>query len=222
MPAHLPTSAPSPALPVLQKIWRHLIQEDFWLYPTEDDLDEDNLPPKMLILKPMVALELISDFKLGLERAFEIAKVTQAARTSGESVTQLEWNYLGKNEERGAYLEYLQRFFWTQQDNPELLSSSQYQNMVEEPWRILNHLEYLQQSPALPTDYFTEGTTKFIESLSLILKGWELNPFLLHTDSGSLQWRITISDALTLDGCIFAQDEDLWLQIEMTDLTRLN
>jgi hypothetical protein len=218
MPAHQPDISHSQALPILQQIWSYLAKQDFVIYPNSKYLNQTEHASKYLILDPFVAMEEVKDFKLSLQRAFAL----QAILKSNYSQLQSEWNYLGKNEERGAYFEYLTKFFWANQDNLALQQSLQFAQILEQPWLILEQIDKLDTQPQIVTDWFGPSTTDFINSLSDSMKTWELNPFLIHSSLGSLQWKLEIPDKVRLLGCLYNSDKKLICSIQMHDLTLLS
>jgi hypothetical protein len=218
MPAHTPKFEKKEHLFYLQFIWRFLILQNFQLYPTSHQVPENTSEIKqaLIIYPESFALERLPDFRKGLETIFSLRQYLQQHFKKNIS---FEWNYLGQNQERLKYLSYLEQFFWQHQDNEHVVQDPEYQKLVEKPWLILTKLDVLEQMPESATEHFSQKTLDFIQTLSVSMHNWELNPYLLVNNLGSFQWQIIIFDLIQVNGCIFNQDNLLWQKIELEYLT---
>jgi hypothetical protein len=169
----------------------------------------------------------LQDIPTGLLVPKELTKIIKASlkqisKHTGQTENnelKMEWNYLGKNEEKKRYFDYLQDFFWRNQDNTELLEKLDSQDLLENNWKIANYANQVEGTMKIVADFIDQETVLFIENLGQMLDGWELNPYLIFNDMGNLQWKISLHKDFVIRGFIYRKDNYLYQKIQLPDLT---
>jgi hypothetical protein len=215
---------------ILQNIFRYFVENGFYISPEAKWLDNESFSKfdKMLVIsKKSFVVEKIQDIPIGLLIPKELVKIIVASnkqiishtKTKVTKELKMEWNYLGKNEEKKLYFDYLQDFFWRNQDNTELLAKIDGQDLLENNWKIANYSNQVEGNMKIVADFIDQDTVLFIENLGKILNNWELNPYLIFNDMGNLQWIIRLGDDFVVKGYIYRKDNYLFQHIQLPDLT---
>jgi len=138
-----------------------------------------------------------------------------------DSQPELVWNYLGLSDERTEYLEYLIQYFWQNQASYEGLSN--YLEIVEQPWKILNHPDLVEYDQAiqLPTDFFSDKSIQFVEMVGNNVPTAKYNPYMIHTDKGSFQWTLLLEDFFIIQGALINEEKGLFHTISVLALTEI-
>jgi hypothetical protein len=210
---------------ILQNAFRYFVDNGFYITPEAKWLDNDSFSKfdKMLVIsKTSFVVEKLQDIPSGLLVPKELIKIIHASlkqidKHTGEAqpyTLKTEWNYLGKNEEKRRYFEYLQDFFWRNQDNAELLEKIDNQDLLEN-----NYSNQVEGNMKIVADFIDQETVLFIENLGQMLDGWELNPYLIFNDIGNLQWKISLGKGFVIKGYIYRKDNYLYQKIQLPDLT---
>jgi hypothetical protein len=215
---------------ILQNMFRYFVENGFYISPEAKWLDNESFSKfdKMLVIsKKSFVVEKLQDIPSGLLVPKELVKIIHTSlkqidkHTGKKSLDEIktEWNYLGKNEEKKRYFDYLQDFFWRNQDNAELLEMIDSQDLLENNWKIANYSNQVEGTMKIVADFIDQETVVFIENLSQMLVGWDLNPYLIFNDSGNLQWKIYFGKDFVVSGHIYRKDNYLYQKIQLPDLT---
>jgi hypothetical protein len=215
---------------ILQSMFRYFVENGFFISPEAKWLDNESFSKfdKMLVIsKKSFVVEKLQDIPSGLLVPKELVKIIQTSvrqinkHTGKKSLDEIktEWNYLGKNEEKKRYFDYLQDFFWRNQDNAELLELIDSQDLLENNWKIANYSNQVEGTMKIVADFIDQETVIFIENLSQMLVDWDLNPYLIFNDSGNLQWKIYFGKDFVVSGYIYRKDNYLYQKIQLPDLT---
>jgi hypothetical protein len=215
---------------ILQNIFRYFVENGFYISPEAKWLDNESFDKfdKMLVIsKKSFIVEKLQDIPSGLLVPKELVKIVhnslrQIDKQTGKKntdVVKTEWNYLGKNEEKKRYFDYLQDFFWRNQDNAALLEIIDSQDLLENNWKIANYSNQVEGNMKIVADFIDQETVVFIENLSQMLDNWDLNPYLIFNDSGNLQWIISLGKEFVIKGHIYRRDNYLYQKIQLPDLT---
>jgi hypothetical protein len=200
------------------EIWNFFCKLDFKIIPPEtEELINFKKNTKYLSLEklPGRLIYKIDNFQSGVDTVFELKKFLQNKFTKTIKESYFNWNYLGQNEEREFYLNYLKDVFWENQYNENLQRMPNYKKILEKPWRIINYATDLDFEVKSQFEFFDEKTEDFMQNLQQVMKNWELNPFLINNDRGSFQWDIKIQNSYGFEGCIFSENKKLFQEIEL-------
>jgi len=132
--------------------------------------------------------------------------------------TKFVWNYLGRNEEKQQYIEYLNTLFWQNQHEEALQNHPNYNQMLNNTWKIPLYANTLPFTVAHPCEFFSDKTTDFIQNLQKTMANWSINPYFLWQDEGSFQWSIQIGDLFLIQGAVWQTKDGLKHAIECNDL----
>lgn len=211
-------------------MFRYFIDNGFYITPEAKWLDHESFGKfdKMLVISnKSFVVEKLHDIPSGLLVPKELSKIiisslkqlNKHSAKIDQSKMKMEWNYLGKNDEKKRYFDYLQGFFWQNQDNAELLEKIDGQDMLENNWKIANYASQVEGNMKIVADFIDQETVLFIENLAHLLSGWELNPYLIFNDIGNLQWKIHIEKTFVVSGFIYRKDNHLYQRINLPNLT---
>lgn len=219
MPAHQEIILTEKQLLFWQGIWYFLGKKGYKIVPNSLanfpkflDLKEKSFVPDI----PGFCVQRINN----LPESFEFLKeLQQQIKYLVKEDINFEWNYLGKNDEKQQYLDYLEKLFWQNQTNNQLKKLENFQEILENPYKILNYSSIIEIDAKLPFDFFGEKTAIFLESLSKNLENWELTPNLIHNPKGSFQIKIDCDKHFLIQGYIYNQDNKLFQKLEFLPLT---
>jgi hypothetical protein len=121
----------------------------------------------------------------------------------------IEWNYLGKPDEKDAYFQYLQDEFWRHQDLFETLQVPITPTFIEKSWQILHYSDKFLQPLKTPDQCMSTTTQQFLSQLITLLPNWDLNPYLVHNNIGTLHWQIPYINDSFITGFIFKESDKL-------------
>jgi hypothetical protein len=215
---------------ILQNMFRYFVETGFYISPEAKWLDNESFGKfeKMLVIsKKSFSVEKLQDIPTGLLVPKELVKIIHASQKQinkhtgkkDQNEVKTQWNYLGKNEEKKRYFDYLQDFFWRNQDNTELMEKMDSQDLLENNWKIANYANQVDGTIKIVADFIDEETVLFIENLGQLLDGWDLNPYIIFNDSGNLQWKIELGKDFIIYGYIYRKDNYLYQRIQLPDLT---
>lgn len=204
---------------VRQLIWKFLMEKDF-VFEFEDEWASakkvlhlcKNFSIRQKIDKTSDGTNLILDLKKFLLLHKNVLKIRQI---------KLVWNYLGSSSERQIYLNYLNQIFWENQTDEKLLQVSNYRQLLEKSFLIANYFYLFEQNFLLPSDFWEEKTVTFFSELNQKMAGFEYQPFLVHSNAGSLQWQLHIDSKMFLNGVIYNQKGSLWQAIDTAGFDEL-
>lgn len=225
MPAHTVRNESDDVLVYWRHVWSFFLQHNIPVFATQASMprvyDTD-----YLVLSPQTSIRMsVGSVSQMLDRLMELyvwLQVCYDTSTHTDTAVELfsfEWNYLGLVSERNAYIEYLTELFWRHQTVFE--GSQYYSRFVSLPWLCSNVIPELEQTIEfqLPTDYFSAKSVQFVAMVAHNLTVAEYNPYLIHSDSASLQWTITLPNMYELQGSLQQNKGSLTINIHMIPLT---
>lgn len=213
MPAHRKHFENNAAFQASQRTLQYFINNNFWLFVENQFAHKDiEIQPKYIIAsqKHFATKQIISSLEEGFDFITSlISKLNSTLKitTSEEIILQGEWNYLGQNHEREAYLQTIKDLFWIHQDKEELQNHSKFQEMMEHPWKLVTYGTDFDFALPNPSDYFEESTIQFVEKILHRLSNWEINPFLITNSESNFHWNIKLNHQTLIEGNITKSEE---------------
>ncbi len=210
MPAHKPTSVNLEPVFFWQPHWKFLLDIGFVLLPSE--LDDSHLTVNEVNYFCQSSdggkvVQICSKLEEALGLASGLVNKNKKPNT-----ISVEWNYLGNNQEKNRYLEYLNRQFWLNQSEESLIARSDYGLLIAENFRIGKVLVGLGYQVCSPVELMSERSLRFLLQLDNTLRDWILDPFLVNDAKGNFHWRVVFKGGYFASGSI-SKDADGFKQI---------
>jgi hypothetical protein len=231
MPPHKEKIRLTPHFFITQSILRYFVLQGFYIIPNLHSVDNSSLSKfkKFLIVDKVTrGIEQSNDIVTIIESLNKIANTVKKSYSDllkispslSNSKPIFEWNYLGNQNEKRHYQEYLQKEIWKILSHTDIAEKiTNQQEIMENPWKILQHGEKITIPFQLATDYFGTISQKTFIDLEKKLKLWEFSPYIFDNQNASLQWSIRIGSALLAHGSVQENDLSNHHSFEIIDLT---
>lgn len=214
MPAHTKKANIAKDIILWQKFWNYFLNLSTPLFPSKKSIPNE-YTGDYLVLSPYTSIsKSIPSLKHFVSIILDI-QLLLSQHTS--TPIQSQWNYLGLNNERSNFINYISNLFWTHQS--EFSSYSEYNSYVQSPWLCLNLLPLIGTiSHKIPSDGFSKKSLEFVTTLSGELVSFEFNPYLIFCDNAGLQVCLTL-DSLIEVRAVLVNREALTLECTLIALT---
>jgi hypothetical protein len=231
MPPHKEKIRLTPHFFITQSMLRYFVLQGFYIIPNLHSVDNSSLSKfkKFLIIdKVTQGIEQSNDITSIIDSLNKIATTVKKSYSDllkispslSHSKPVFEWNYLGNQHEKRHYEAYLQKSVWDVFSDPEIAEKiTNQQEIMENPWKILQHGEKITTPFQLATDYFGTISQKTFIDLEKKLKLWEFSPYIFDDQNASLQWSIRIGNTPIAHGSVQENDLNNHHTFEIIDLT---
>jgi hypothetical protein len=231
MPPHKEKIRLTPHFFITQSLLRYFVLQGFYIIPNIHSVDNSSLSKfkKFLIIDKIThGIEQSNDITTIIDSLNKIASTVKKSYsdllkispTLSHSKLLFEWNYLGNQNEKRHYQEYLQKSVWEIFSDPEIAEKiNNQQEIMENPWKILQHGEKITSPFQLATDYFGTISQKTFIDLEKRLKLWEFSPYIFDNQNASVQWSIKIGNTHIAKGSVQENDLNNHHTFEIIDLT---
>ncbi len=201
MPPHK-NKQPSFDLAFWQQIWLFFIELNFQILPLELAEYKEFFSAKYFVLSTTQGKAFVKSetFEVSLEVA---TKLWQKIKKITKNDCLAEWNYIGNKDEKDRYLQYLDYFFWTHQNEERIINREDYSECIAQTFKICNCIQdtNLEIQPAI--DFMSLKSQDFLLKLESMLPDWELNNYLINDSEGNFHWQILAKTSFLFEGWIF-------------------
>lgn len=231
MPAHKEKIRLTPHFFITQALIRYFVLRGFYIIPQLHTIDNSSLSKfkKVLIIDKTTngfeqtnSLEEIVDSlnKLALTVKKSYTDLARLSKQLSNTKPIFEWNFLGNEVEKRHYASYLQQAIWNITNETEFQEHvSKQQEIMENPWLILNYGDFLPEHFTLPSDYYGTISQKTFAEFEKLLKPWSFNPFVYVDHQASIQWKISIGNRIVGSGSIIEKELSYTHSFVISDLT---
>ncbi|NJL96669.1 hypothetical protein HC766_01995 [Candidatus Gracilibacteria bacterium] len=202
MPAHQTHLEVDERMLIRQRALVFLLSNGFLLIDNKRKLDDIGYD-FVQIKDNIEAFQVLNEFADGVEFMEGMRKdLRKYSKSLGRIGLDFEWNYLGQNDERIMYIDYIERTFWCNQNNTQLQELVDFQSLVEQPWKLIRYHNLIEDF-CIPADFFGSTTNGFVMKIQELLGNWRLNPFLILDTESNFQWAIHYEENMIIEGVIF-------------------
>lgn len=203
-------------LKLFNTVIKILINQGFYLLPNKDreNFEHDFEKYFKLVDNQIFAIGAVGSFGDVLRFASQLPNQLITL----DKKFKLSWNYLGSQDIKKNYFEYITTVFWENQNNSNLLNHMKYPEMLENPWLLSRYIGEIGLETNLAFNFFDNGANNFIAKIEENFgKKWETNPYLIEHKDSTFNWQIDgILKRFTISGFVIKTDKGLQHNIQLT------
>jgi hypothetical protein len=168
-----------------------LMKQGFTLVPKLTQVEvEDYVKVSSFSFQQGKALQKVET----LDDVLSFINTLKSQLTILDATVSVTWNYIGSENSRMNYMNELETFFWTYQDQLSQLLPLQSKELLDQPWKIARFAGNLDFPTPTASQFFDSKAGDFMQSLITKFSNYELDPYLVHSKLGSFHWKIVTKD----------------------------